>query len=151
MESDELATAYTDREAEAAAGAGKEGNGDLFNPGDRPVGIVTLMRGHYTVPDIGFALLPSYTRKGFATEAGRYVIEEYATVPVAEGGLGLAGVFGFTSANNENSKKVCERLRLVYRGVWPLEAFGGEDSAVFAMEGMGEVSEYGIKGERVDK
>lgn len=148
-----------------------EENGSPLKPGQVPVGIVTLMRGsHYTVPDCGFALLPAYAGKGYATEAGRRIIR-YAMdpkrptatsrdaaasavdddVPREGEGLGLEGVFGFTSSDNADSRKVCERIGLEFRGVYPLEGFGGHPSAVFALPGMeADLSVYGIKGSRMD-
>ncbi|KAK8090885.1 Acyl-CoA N-acyltransferase [Apiospora phragmitis] len=152
---------------------------NLLKLGQVPIGILTLMRGsHYTVPDCGFALLPTYAGKGYATEAGRRLVQ-YATdpkkpttttsttseaaaasaeydeddddVPREGQGLGLEGVFGFTSSNNADSRKVCERLGLEFRGVYPLEAFGGAPSAVFALPGMeADLSVYGIKASRTD-
>lgn len=137
--------------------------GDL-QPGQAPIGMVTLMRGHYSVPDIGFALLPDHTGKGYATEAGKRMLQ-FTTDPegepapaAAEGalpegqGLGLAGAFGFTAPENQHSKSVCLRLGLEYRGVYALEAFGGQESAVYAMPSMGgDMGDYGIKGPRLDQ
>ncbi|KAK6827951.1 GNAT family acetyltransferase [Apiospora arundinis] len=138
----------------------------VLSPGQVPIGIATLMRGsHFTVPDCGFALLPAYAGKGYATEAGRRIIK-YAMdpkpvpnkpsspagdVPGEDEGLGLEGVFGFTGKDNTNSKKVCERIGLEFRGVYPLEAFGNQPSAVYALPGMEtDLSVYGIKVDKVD-
>ncbi|KAK8052057.1 hypothetical protein PG993_003442 [Apiospora rasikravindrae] len=141
-----------------------------LKPGQVPIGIVTLMRGtHYTVPDCGFALLPAYAGKGYATEAGKRIVK-YAMdpkpsttatgettssagddVPREGEGLGLDGVFGFTSSDNADSRRVCERIGLEFRGVYPLEAFGGEPSAAFALPEMQkDLSVYGIKAQRTD-
>ncbi|KAK8118606.1 uncharacterized protein PG998_003232 [Apiospora kogelbergensis] len=131
-----------------------------------PIGIATLMRGsHYTVPDCGFALLPAYTGKGYATEMGQRIVQ-YATdpkpttpvesspqndVPGEGEGLGLNGVFGFTGNDNVASGKVCQRIGLEFRGVYPLEAFGGEASAVYALPSMeADLSVYGIKAPKTD-
>ena len=151
------------RSAEGAAGDASVPDEGGLAPGQMPSGVVTLMRGDYSAPDIGFALLPEHPGQGFATAAGKRMLR-FATDPpgevapvVAEGalpegqGLGLAGVFGFTAPDNADSKKVCLRLGLEYRGVYPLEAFGGQESAVYAMPGMGDVGDYGIKGQRLDK
>ncbi|KAK7956123.1 acyl-CoA N-acyltransferase [Apiospora aurea] len=142
----------------------------LLKPGQVPIGIVTLMRGaHYTAPDCGFALLPAYAGKGYATEVGKRIVK-YATDPKpsptseaasADGddddvpregeGLGLEGVFGFTSSDNADSTKVCQRIDLEFRGIYPLEAFGSGMSAVFALPGMqADLSVYGIKAARTD-
>ncbi|KKY24944.1 putative gnat family [Phaeomoniella chlamydospora] len=126
-----------------------------LKPGDVPIGITTLMRGNYTVPDIGFALLPEYTGKGYATEAGKRVIQFAAHDPVEQGGLGLEGVFGFTDPTNMGSRKICERLGLVDYGVYPLEAFGGKESAVYCSQGMvvdGEgLKKFGIMGDKIEQ
>ena len=109
------------------------------------IGTVTLIRGEYRCPDVGFALLPEYTGNGYAQEAGKAMID-YATRPKSEGGLGYPGVFGLTSANNAKSMKVCESVGLEYRGVYPLQAFGAGRSAVYTLPGMSEdLEEYGIK------
>jgi GNAT superfamily N-acetyltransferase len=116
----------------------------------KPIGNVSLMRGHYTCPDIGFALLPDYTGKGYAKEAGQRVID-YAITSKENGGLGYSGVFGFAASKNEKSRKVCERLGLEFRGLYNLEAFGGQESAVYASQGMAaSLKEYGIGSDRVD-
>ncbi|KAK8033348.1 GNAT family acetyltransferase [Apiospora marii] len=161
---------------DTATDTGDDESGSLLKPGQVPVGMVTLMRGaHYTVPDCGFALLPAYAGKGYATEAGRRILR-YAMdpkkpttttttttseaaasavddddVPREGEGLGLKGVFGFASSENADSRKVCERIGLEFRGVYPLEAFGGHPSAVFALPGMGaDLSVYGIRASRMD-
>ena len=104
----------------------------------RLIGCVSLMRGHYTVPDIGFALLPQDRRKGYAREAATRVIA-YAT-----SNLGYSGVLGFSDPDNKESRRVQEALGMEYRGVYALEAFEGKESAVFAMKDMGDLAQYGI-------
>ncbi|KAK8843922.1 hypothetical protein IAR55_006714 [Kwoniella newhampshirensis] len=114
------------------------------------IGNVTMMRGDYTAPDVGFALLPEYTGQGYANEAALRLIE-YATTSRESGGLGYAGVFGFTSNKNAKSKKAMERLGLENRGAYPLEAFGGHPSAVYVTKGMDEdLTVYGIKEGRLE-
>ncbi|ORX34582.1 acyl-CoA N-acyltransferase [Kockovaella imperatae] len=109
------------------------------------VGSVSLMIGDYRAPDIGFALLTEYTKKGYATEAAKRVMQH------AKEDLGYDGVFGFASPTNEHSRKALERLGMEYRGTFSLEAFGNQDSVVYTMQGMGELEQYGIKGDRKDK
>jgi RimJ/RimL family protein N-acetyltransferase len=115
------------------------------------IGTVSIMIGEsFTVPDIGFALLPQYTGKGYAQEAGRAMMD-YAVRAKSEGGLGYDGVFGFTSATNGQSRKACESLGLEYRGIYSLAAFGGGQSAVYAMTSMDkDLRKHGVVEERTD-
>ena len=108
-----------------------------------PVGSVSLMRGDYACPDIGFALLTEHTGKGYATEAAREMVR-YATAPKPDG-LGYEGVFGFTSPDNQRSRRAVERLGFEFRNVMPLRAFGGQESAVYTSPGMGDLGKYGIR------
>lgn len=104
-----------------------------------PIGNVSLMIGHYTVPDVGFAIMPEENGKGYATEAGREIIRH------AVEDLKLEGVLGFTSEGNRRSRKVLEKVGLEERGVRKLVAFGGKESVVFALLGMGDLKIYGIE------
>jgi len=115
------------------------------------IGTVSVMKvENFTVPDIGFALLPQYTGKGYAQEAGKAMME-YAMRDKSEGGLGYDGVFGFTSATNGQSRKACESLSLEFRGIYPLAVFGGGKSAVYAMRDMEkDLTKYGVLEERLD-
>ncbi|KAK1834970.1 GNAT family protein [Podospora conica] len=109
------------------------------------VGMVSLMRGEepdrYPAPDLGFAVLPGYMRRGYAKEAGAAVVE---WVVSREGG-GEEGVFGFCDVGNEASKGVFRSLGFEGRGVHKLRVFGGEESDVwtFGMEGRG-VEGFGL-------
>jgi RimJ/RimL family protein N-acetyltransferase len=115
------------------------------------IGTVSVMKGEtFTVPDIGFALLPEYTGKGYAQEAGKAMMG-YAIQNKSQGGLGYEGVFGFTSATNAKSRKACESLGLEFRGIYPLAVFGGGKSAVYAMTEMDkDLRKYGVVEERLD-
>jgi RimJ/RimL family protein N-acetyltransferase len=115
------------------------------------IGTVSVMKGEaFTVPDIGFALLPQYTGKGYAQEAGRGMMA-YAMQDKEMGGLGYDGVFGFTSATNAQSRKACESLGLEFRGIYPLAVFGGGKSAVYALKDMDkDLRKYGVVEERMD-
>ncbi|KAJ5420391.1 hypothetical protein N7465_002910 [Penicillium sp. CMV-2018d] len=112
--------------------------------GLQPIGTVSLMKGippgpHYLAPDIGFAILPEEGRKGYATEAAKALME-YANKT-----LGVDAVFGFCSPANQRSRGALEKLGMEFRGVKPLKAFGGEESAVYALPGMSEdLSVYNI-------
>lgn len=104
----------------------------------KPIGNVSLMIGDYTVPDVGFAILEEENGKGYATEAGKEIVRH------AVEDLGLSGVLGFTGKGNARSRKVLEKIGLEERGVRKLVAFGGNESVVFALPGMGDLKEYGI-------
>lgn len=106
-----------------------------------PVGIVTLMRGEepnrYPGPDLGFAVLPEYMRRGYAKEAGGAVVEWYLK-------RGEGGVFGFCSPTNEGSRGVLRSLGFEGRGVHKLRVFGGEEADVWTLGVEGEVEGWGL-------
>jgi RimJ/RimL family protein N-acetyltransferase len=56
--------------------------------------------------DIGFAFLPKYWGKGYAHEAASAIMEYGRTV------LGLTRIVAITSANNDSSAKLLEKLGL---------------------------------------
>jgi len=58
--------------------------------------------------DIGFAMLPKYTRKGYAYEGSS------AIMSLAKDDLGLKSVCAFTSKENIASQKLTERLGLKF-------------------------------------
>jgi RimJ/RimL family protein N-acetyltransferase len=126
---------------------------DANNTETQPkIGTVSVMiGGTHTVPDIGFALLPQYTGMGYAQEAGKAMVS-YAVEEAGNGGLGYDGAFAFTSATNAQSRKACESLDMEFRGIYPLKAFGGGKSAVYAMKGMSEdLRKYGVVEERLEE
>jgi len=48
------------------------------NAGGTPVGVVTIIKKDYLAyPDIGFALVPVYYRKGYAYEASKLILDFY--------------------------------------------------------------------------
>lgn len=109
-----------------------------------PIGTVSLLKGappdrHYTAPDIGYAILPEMNGKGYATEAAKGLIGW------AKAELGITGVFGFCGATNLHSRRVLEKIGLEFRGIAALEMFGGAESAVCTLPGMGEdLGVYGL-------
>lgn len=106
----------------------------------KPIGSVSLMRGHYTAPDIGYAIVPEETGKGYATEAAR------ALLNYAKETLGVDAVFGFYERGNEASRRVIQKLGFVDRGFKNLVAFEGQESAVWILPGMNEdLTVYGIE------
>ena len=103
----------------------------------KPVGIVSLMRGEapnsYSVPDLGFAVLPGEMRKGYAKEAA------LSLMAYAERELGVTdGVLGLCDPANAASHAVFRSLGFADRGIRPLKVFGGVDGAVWTKPGMDE-------------
>jgi RimJ/RimL family protein N-acetyltransferase len=108
----------------------------------KQIGIVSLMKGspldshYYTVPDVGFTILPEESGKGYATEAGKRLLE------YARKNLNIEGAFGFCDPENVRSRRVLEKLGMVYRGVGDLVVFGGQRTAVYALPDMGDLGVY---------
>jgi RimJ/RimL family protein N-acetyltransferase len=109
-----------------------------------PIGTVSLMKGappdpHYLAPDIGYAILPWESGKGYATEAAKGLIQ------YARAELGIDAVFGFCAADDKRSCRVLEKVGLKARGVKALSVFGGKESAVYALIGMSaNLGVYGL-------
>ncbi|GME51998.1 including n-acetylases of ribosomal protein [Neofusicoccum parvum] len=99
-----------------------------------PIGTVSLMRGEppnaYAAPDLGFAILPAETRRGYATEAARGLLAW------AEEERGVRDVLGLFDPANEASKGVFRRLGFEDRGVRALRVFGGVEGAVWCDAGI---------------
>lgn len=109
----------------------------------RHIGNASLMKGsppdaHYTAPDIGYTILPEESGKGYATEVGKGVLE------YARKDLGIDVAFGFCAAENMRSRRVLEKIGLVFRGVADLVVFGGQRSAVYALPSMGDLAVYNL-------
>ncbi|KAJ6131189.1 hypothetical protein N7523_001649 [Penicillium sp. IBT 18751x] len=109
----------------------------------RHIGMVSLMKGsppdaHYTAPDVGYTILPEESGKGYATEAGKGILE------YAEKDLGIESAFGFCAAEDMRSRRVLEKIGLVFRGVGDLVVFGGKRSAVYALPSMGDLEVYNL-------
>ncbi|KAI5211344.1 hypothetical protein AUEXF2481DRAFT_1387 [Aureobasidium subglaciale EXF-2481] len=105
-----------------------------------PIGTVSLMRGENSslrAPDMGFAMLSGYMRKGFAVEAARALLE------YAERKLGVDAVFGFCDEWNEGSMGVLRKLGMKWEGVRKVKEFGGNEVACWSW-GMDDVEEYGL-------
>lgn len=108
-----------------------------------PIGTVSLMRGEepncYTVPDVGFALLPAHMRRGYATEAASTLID------YAERKLSVAEMLGLHDLANEASRGVFRKLGFVDRGTRVLRVFGGEVGQVWTKSRMADNLEvYGF-------
>ncbi|KAJ5745616.1 Acyl-CoA N-acyltransferase [Penicillium odoratum] len=101
-----------------------------------PIGTVSLMKGEppnsYLAPDIGYAILPEETGKGFATEAGVALLE------YAGRELGVNSAFGFCARDDAHSARVLDKIGFEYRGEKTLKVFGGKESAVYVLPGMNQ-------------
>jgi RimJ/RimL family protein N-acetyltransferase len=73
-----------------------------------PIGIVTfLYRENKNYPDIGFAMLPQYEKKGYAFEAANNYLKE---LNKNQGGK----IIAITKPDNENSITLLKKLGLVF-------------------------------------
>lgn len=82
-----------------------------------PVGMCGfLKRAELADPDIGFAFLPEFWRKGFAFEAAAALLQE------ARARLKLQRILAITSLDNEASIKLLERLGFRFERVTQLAA-----------------------------
>ena len=80
--------------------------------GDVPIGICgPVRRAGLAAPDIGFALLPAYTRQGYGFEAARACRDHVFSV------LGFASLLGITDDANRASQALLEKLGLSQAGV----------------------------------
>ncbi len=74
-----------------------------------PLGVVSLIQRTYLpFPDIGFAFMPEFSKKGFAFEAANCIFENSITT------ANYKVVLGTTLQSNVNSQRLLERLGLVY-------------------------------------
>lgn len=109
----------------------------------RLIGTVSLMKGEppnaYKVPDIGYAILPEESGKGYATEAAVGLLE------YARRELGIVEVLGFCGKDDPRSARVLQKIGMEFRGTKKLRVFGGKESAVYALPGMiDDLKVYGI-------
>lgn len=109
----------------------------------KPIGTVSLMKGDpphgYTVPDIGYAILPEESKNGYATEAALGFLE------YARRELGVSEMLGFCGKDDMRSRRVLEKIGMEFRGEKMLRVFGGKESAVYVMAGMDALKVYGIE------
>ena len=109
----------------------------------KPIGTVSLMKGtppdpYYSAPDVGYAILPEESGKGYATEAAKGMLE------YARKDLGIEGAFGFCAAEDMRSRRVLEKVGLNFRGIGDLIVFGGKRSAVYALPSMEDLTIYNL-------
>ncbi|RDX50117.1 including n-acetylases of ribosomal protein [Lentinus brumalis] len=122
------------------------GDGDAAPAGDAPfnfqdklarcmlVGTVSLLRGSdaataYTIPDLGFAILPEEMRKGYAKEASEGLLD------YVKREKGMDVVLGMFDPTNEGSRGVFRSLGFENRGVKRLEVFGNIQGEVWISPG----------------
>jgi RimJ/RimL family protein N-acetyltransferase len=73
-----------------------------------PIGIVTfLYRENQNYPDIGFAMLPQYEKKGYAFEATKKYLEELQRNQIDK-------IIAITKPENQNSIKLLKNLGLKF-------------------------------------
>ena len=83
---------------------------------DETIGICGFSkRTNLIHPDIGFAVLPKYERKGYSLEAAK------ATMIYAKTELGLKKVIGMTTEDNIGSKKLLQKIGLKNVGETKIE------------------------------
>ncbi|KRG68080.1 GNAT family N-acetyltransferase [Pseudoxanthomonas dokdonensis] len=79
--------------------------------GNQPVGICGIIqRGWLPHPDLGYALLPEFSRHGYAREAARAVLE------YSRAALGLGRVLAITHTDNQPSIRLLEALGFHFEG-----------------------------------
>lgn len=87
-----------------------------------PIGTVSLMRGKppdaYSAPDLGFATLPEYMRKGYTKEAAQGLLHW------AEEERGVKDVLGLHDPTNKASYGVFKSLGFEDRVLRELKSFG---------------------------
>ncbi|WP_340203276.1 GNAT family N-acetyltransferase [Ascidiimonas sp. W6] len=76
-----------------------------------PIGICGLMkRNELSDPDLGFAILPEYERKGYTLEASKSILEYSKTLKIDK-------LLAITTENNEGSKAILLKLGFLFEGV----------------------------------
>ena len=109
----------------------------------RLIGVVSLMKGEppnaYSVPDVGYTILPEESGKGYATEAA------VGLLGYARRELGIKELFGFCGRDDARSARVLQKIGLQIRGNRKLRVFDGQDSAVYALPEMSQdLTIYGV-------
>ncbi|NAS32214.1 GNAT family N-acetyltransferase [Flavobacteriaceae bacterium R38] len=85
------------------------------------IGICGLLkRPGLSNPDIGFAILPAYERKGYTYEAAKAILEYGIST------LGLKTILAITTKKNTGSRKLLEKIGLRFVDKIKLEVDGEE-------------------------
>jgi RimJ/RimL family protein N-acetyltransferase len=99
---------------------------ELSSTGE-PIGICGLLkRDSLPLPDLGFALLPSYWSRGYAFEAASAVVRH------ARKDHGLSHLLAITSPDNEAS--IALLTKLGFRDEGTTDWSGGEEVRLFALD-----------------
>lgn len=94
--------------------------------GDVPIGMCGLLKREVLEDvDVGFAYLPQFGGRGYATEAARAILHYGRTV------LGLKRIVAITAPDNEGSKNVLRKIGLRYAKTLKLPAYR-TDSLLFS-------------------
>lgn len=92
---------------------------------DRPIGMCGLLKREVLDDvDVGFAYLPEFGGKGYATEAAR------ATIHYGRTALGLKRIVAITAPDNVGSQNVLKKIGLRYEKTLKLPAYQ-TDSLLF--------------------
>ena len=83
-----------------------------------------LKRDHLEYDDIGYAFLPEFWGKGYATEATKLMLDHKLA-------LGIKQIWGVVNSDNKASIKLLERLGFHTTGMVLME---GEDEPILKME-----------------
>jgi RimJ/RimL family protein N-acetyltransferase len=118
-------------------------------PAGTPIGEMSLMQGNpekdehwHTAPDLGWQIHPSFTGRGYATEAAK------ALIKYADEVLGKKEMFVFTAASNKPSRRVAEKAGFEFKGEQALAVFGNKVECVYALPGMSELESYTMHKEK---
>lgn len=85
---------------------------------DSPIGMCGLVkRDELEYPDLGFAFLPEFFSKGYATEASKAIIEDAFQVHK------LNILLGITLPNNQASNRLLTRLGFIQKGSIEINGF----------------------------
>ncbi|MEQ9467324.1 MAG: GNAT family N-acetyltransferase [Ekhidna sp.] len=94
---------------------------------ERPIGVCGLLKRDYLDhPDLGFALLPEFTGKGYIQEAGTCILDD------AFQNQGLDKVLAITSDDNAASQATLRKLGFYLKGM--IKQPGGEEVILFAKQ-----------------
>ncbi len=93
----------------------------LLKHSGAPIGMCGLLkRTELEYPDLGYALLPKYWGKGYATEASKAILNNAINIHKKN------VVLGVTLANNQTSNCLLTRLGFTQNGI--IELYGSENN-----------------------
>ncbi len=87
-------------------------DGNVYNV---PIGLCGFVRRDtLDAPDLGFALLPEFERRGYGFESARAMLDHGRDT------LGFESVLAITSLDNDASGRLLEKLGFVFGGIIPM-------------------------------